>query len=901
MKFYPTLFKLYPDFSRQTQVSKMPPQAVCDPPPTGIPTFPRNNWNITAAIASIILLGYIGFLLFANYLSQMQLQEAALDQLKQDMEKRSLAVSYFYYERKNDLRDLQENRSIFSFFHSKALGMSMEYGLQASLYSVSEAFNRILSDKTLDKEKIYKEIAFINKDGQLLSGVSSQESKLKDEHDLSHLLAPELSDATILVDPDKQNQDVLLSIAYYYKQSYQGQIVAWVSAQPVYKHLVKETNSTSRRTIYIVSNYGSLNLPSDVQQTLNQYKVGEIIDLPAGKIYRLKPSSGQGSDEELIMGRVPIKGTPFSLVVLSPAAEIFGITAPWRLPVAMGILSLIVLAGTALAWRINTHNLILRARLEETAKSKQDVEGKNVQLQKEIGERRKAQSALMESEQKYRLLVENTNEGIFIHQDGFIKFPNPHLSTITGYTPEELTSMSFMDLLHPDERTAAMERLLRTLRGDEPSGTHIYRARNKKREQLWFEVNAILHTWEKKTATLHFIRDITPQKNLEAQLLHAHKMEAVGTLAGGIAHDFNNLLQAIQGYSELLLMDQESDAAHHPYLQEIFGAAQRGADLTRQLLTFSRKIESKLRPMDLNQEIVQLRKLLDRTIPKMISIELHLAGDLHSVNADPAQIEQVLMNLAVNARDAMPLGGKLLICTKNVFLDESYCKTHMGATPGSYVMLQVSDTGHGMDSATLARIFEPFFSSKGIGKGTGLGLSMVYGIVSSHGGYISCESQPGEGTTFEIYLPTIDEAETKDEAQTDPVKAMKKGSETILLVDDEDYIRDLGNQILSKFGYSILMAENGQVALDMYRSLWKSIDLVLLDLIMPGISGAECLKELRTINPEVKVVVISGYSPDGSTDELFQLGARGFISKPYQMTQMLQVTREVLDSPAELH
>ncbi|GKT06793.1 response regulator [Desulforhabdus sp. TSK] len=879
----------------------MPPQAVCDPPPKGIPIFPRNNWNITAAIASIILLGYIGFLLFANYLSQMQLQEAALDQLKQDMEKRSLAVSYFYYERKNDLRDLQENRSIFSFFHSKALGMSMEYGLQASLYSVSEAFSRILNDKTLDKEKIYKEIAFINTDGQLLSGVSSQESKLKDEHDLSRLLAPELSDATILVDPDKQNQDVLLSIAYYYKQSYQGQIVAWVSAQPVYKHLVKETNSTSRRTIYIVSNYGSLNLPSDVQQTLNQYKVGEIIDLPAGKIYRLKPSSRQGSDEELIMGRVPIKGTPFSLVVLSPAAEIFGITAPWRLPVAMGILSLIVLAGTALAWRINTHNLILRARLEETAKSKQDVEGKNVQLQKEIGERRKAQSALMESEQKYRLLMENTNEGIFIHQDGFIKFPNPHLSTITGYTPQELTSMSFMDLLHPDERTAAMERLLRTLRGDEPSGTHIYRARNKKREQLWFEVNAILHTWEKKTATLHFIRDITPQKNLEAQLLHAHKMEAVGTLAGGIAHDFNNLLQAIQGYSELLLMDQESDGAHHPYLQEIFGAAQRGADLTRQLLTFSRKIESKLRPMDLNQEIVQLRKLLDRTIPKMIGIELHLAGDLHSVNADPAQIEQLLMNLAVNARDAMPSGGKLLICTKNVFLDESYCKSHMGATPGSYVMLQVSDTGHGMDSATLARIFEPFFSSKGIGKGTGLGLSMVYGIVSSHGGYISCESQPGEGTTFEIYLPTIDEAETKDEAETGPVKAMKKGSETILLVDDEDYIRDLGNQILTKFGYSILMAENGQVALDMYRSHWKSIDLVLLDLIMPGISGTECLKELRTINPDVKVVVISGYSPDGSTDELFQLGARGFISKPYQMTQMLQVTREVLDSPTELH
>lgn len=861
---------------------------------TKIPTLATKKWNITVAVASFVLLGYIGFLLFANYLSQVELQTATLQQLKQDMEKRSMAVSYFYSERKSDLKDLRENRDILAYFHSKALGMSMEYGLQASLFSVTESFSRLLNEKTLDQEKIYTQIAFIKENGQLLSGAFSSESRAKNVESLSHLLSPELGDAAILVDSSKQDPDVIVSIAYDYKGKYKGQIVAWVSSATVYKQLVKETSTEVGRSLYIIPNKGELGLPSDIRQKLKSYAMPDLEGLEAGKIYRIRPSARHGKYEELIAGRFPVKGTPFSLLILSEASDIFGKTAPWRLPIAMGILSLIILGGTAFALKVNTHNLVLRTRLEETARSKQDVETKNRQLEKEISERRRVEAALKESEEKYRILVDNTNEGIFIYQDDVIKFPNRRLLAITGYSEVELTGMSFSDLLHPDEQESALERHTRSLKEGEVAGDYVCRTLNKAGEQLWFEVNAVRHTWEKKTATLNFVRDITPQKKLEAQLLHAHKMEAVGTLAGGIAHDFNNLLQAIQGYSELLLLDDKENEPSHDHLKEIFSAAQRGADLTKQLLTFSRKIESKLQPVDLNQEIVQLRKLLDRTIPKMISIELHLAGDLMTINADPAQMEQVLMNLAVNARDAMPEGGKLTVATRNAILDEPYCRIHMGAVPGNYVLLQVTDTGHGMDTPTLGRIFEPFFTSKGIGRGTGLGLAMVYGIVKSHKGYITCRSEPGRGTTFDIYLPVIDREERDMEKPLEPV-VINRGSETILLVDDEDYIRDLGKQILSRFGYTVWTAENGETALEIYATHWNTIDLVLLDLIMPGMSGTECLRELQRINPSVRVVVISGYSPDDSRDELIELGAEGFISKPYEMNQMLQVTRKVLD------
>ncbi len=394
------------------------------------------------------------------------------------------------------------------------------------------------------------------------------------------------------------------------------------------------------------------------------------------------------------------------------------------------------------------------------------------------------------------------------------------------------------------------------------------------------------------------MRDVTQYKQLQNELIQAQKMEAVGTLAGGVAHDFNNLLQVVLGYSELMLSDDRLPARFRADLDRIHQASRNGADLVQRLLTFSRKTDVKPRPLNLNRHIEQLKNMLSRTIPKMIEIRLVLADELAAVNADPTQVDQILMNLAVNARDAMPEGGRLSIQTENVTLDEHYAKTHLGAKPGRYVLLAVSDTGQGMDKETLEHIFEPFFTTKGPGEGTGLGLAMVYGIVKQHGGYIVCYSELSRGTSFKIYFPSLVSDEKLAAAETK--KLPRGGSETILVVDDEELLRDLGSRILTKAGYTVITASNGKGALEVYHARGGEISLVILDLIMPEMGGTQCLEGLLRLDPSVKVVIASGYSAYGTTRDALASGARGFVSKPFDISQVLEVVRAVLDEERDL-
>ncbi|HBD10250.1 MAG TPA: hypothetical protein DCZ69_18525, partial [Syntrophobacteraceae bacterium] len=454
--------------------------------------------------------------------------------------------------------------------------------------------------------------------------------------------------------------------------------------------------------------------------------------------------------------------------------------------------------------------------------------------------------------------------------------------------------MNGFDMIAPEDRPRAIENSIRVMRG-EKLGLNEYLA--LKRDGSTFPV--IMHSTAKyldgkPVGIRGIVIDITETKKLEAQLRQAHKMEAVGTLAGGIAHDFNNLLQAVQGYAELLLLKGREGDVGYRELQEISRAAKRGGELTRQLLMFSRKMESTLQPVDLNRVVEELRMLLERTIPKMIEIELRLTGNLHAVSADISQIEQVLMNLAVNARDAMPDGGKLTIETRNAIADEEVRRSQPELTPGNYVALAVADTGQGMDKTTLEHVFDPFFTTKEVGKGTGLGLAMVYGIVKNHRGYITCVSKPGEGTRFEIYLPAIAGTQA-----TPPVDAreteLRGGSETVLLVDDDDSVRALGAELLQMFGYSVISANDGESALQVYGETRGGIDLVILDLIMPGIGGTQCLERLLEMDPRVRVVVASGYSIGGQIERVAEIGARAFIHKPYDVDEMLMTVRGVLD------
>jgi two-component system, cell cycle sensor histidine kinase and response regulator CckA len=562
----------------------------------------------------------------------------------------------------------------------------------------------------------------------------------------------------------------------------------------------------------------------------------------------------------------------------------------WQLPKwFMGILA----AAGGLLLLFFVTGLILRAQVKTKTAELFLV---NEEMRAEIAERKRVEEALRLTQ----FSVDKAGDAVFwMGPDAKFIYVNDTACSSLGYSREELLSMRVHDI-DPNFPEIAWPEHWQEVRR---RGAFIVESQHRTREGKVFPVEIKVNylEFEGEEYNCAFARDITERQEAEkekermqVQLRQAQKMEAVGTLAGGIAHDFNNLLQAVQGYAQLLLLRKDGDDDGQRELQQIVRAAERGADLTQQLLTFSRKVESELQPIDFNREVENVRLLLERTIPKMIEVEFRLAEDLKMVNADSGQVEQILMNLVVNAKDAMPDGGKLVVETANVTLDQDYCRIHRVANPGNYVQLTVTDTGHGIDKMTIEHIFEPFYTTKETGKGTGLGLATVYGIVKSHNGHIVCYSEPDEGTTFKIHLPTIDSTQEARKAE-DHLTAPEGGSETILLVDDEEPIRSLGTQILEEFGYTVLTAADGESALRLYSEEQEKIDLVILDLIMPGMGGKLCLVELLKINLEAKVAIASGYSPDGPTKEILKNGAKGFISKPYDLRQMLRVVREVLD------
>ena len=502
--------------------------------------------------------------------------------------------------------------------------------------------------------------------------------------------------------------------------------------------------------------------------------------------------------------------------------------------------------------------------------------------------------ALKDSEERYRLLVEKILDGIFIAQDDLVKFPNPSMTDLLGYAAKELGAVPLAELIRPEDRERVLARYRRILAGENLRGTLSFGALRKGGDGFQAEVRAVPIAWEERPAVLCLLRDVTRQVQLESQLQYAKKMEAVGTLAGGIAHDFNNHLQGISGYIQLLMMRGDRDRTEQGWLLQIERSVQRAAALTKQLLIFSRREESRLEPLELNEVVRQAQKTLARTIPESIAAELRLSADLRSIDGDAVQLEHVLFNLGINAKDAMPNGGKIVIGTRNVRLDEAFCRSHVGVKPGAYVELSFTDTGHGMDRDTLERIFEPFYTTKGVGSGIGLGLAIVYGIVQSHRGIILCESSPAAGTTFRIYLPVQERAGAAPEKEARK-KADYRGAETIIIVDDEPDILDIGQNTLEQFGYTVLMARSGEEAVEAYSTRGREIDLVILDLGMPGMGGERCLQELLKMNPSVKVLIASGYAATQTVQGILEAGATGFMAKPYRLEDMLKKVREVLD------
>jgi two-component system, cell cycle sensor histidine kinase and response regulator CckA len=508
-------------------------------------------------------------------------------------------------------------------------------------------------------------------------------------------------------------------------------------------------------------------------------------------------------------------------------------------------------------------------------------------------DRKKAEEGLRKSEEKYRILVENANDAILIIQEEVIRFANAKTVEVLGYSQEELTKIPFVEHIHPDDRDRVYERYQERLKGEKLSAPYSFRIRNKSGKELWVDLNAVLVDWEGRPATLNFVRDVTERKKMEEQFLHAQKMEAVGQLAGGFAHDFNNSLTLISVCSQLALFELKKDDPLREKIETIHAVTERSASLARQLLAFSRRQVMETKILDLNILLKDIVKMLHRVIGERITLNCWLDDDLGFIRADPAQIDHVVANLVVNAKDAMPDGGALTIETANIELDREYVRIHPESSPGSYVLLSVGDTGAGMTPAIKDRIFEPFFTTKEKTRGTGLGLSSVYGIVKQSGGNIEVFSEPGAGTTFKIYFPRVEGRVEEGENELFSGD-LPRGEETILIVEDEKPIPVFICQVLLRQGFKVIEAANAEEALLLGEKCTGPIDLLLTDVVMPGMNGRDLAERLLSLRPKMKVLYMSGYPDDvlahhGVLKEGFNL-----MPKPFSMEGLVGKIRKVL-------
>ncbi|RLB82714.1 MAG: hypothetical protein DRH17_04950 [Deltaproteobacteria bacterium] len=514
-----------------------------------------------------------------------------------------------------------------------------------------------------------------------------------------------------------------------------------------------------------------------------------------------------------------------------------------------------------------------------------------IEIARNVTEKIKAEQALVQAKEGW----ENTFDAItdmvmLLDSEHRIFRVNKATAEAFNTTKESLMGKKCYEVVHRENHPIEQCPLLLTMKTLEPhtkeitepniGGTYIC------------STSPILDHEGTLSGYTHTLKDITQSKRLEAQLLQAQKMESIGTLAGGVAHDFNNLLMGIQGYASLILKDLDSTHPHYQWLRRIENHVKSGAGLTRQLLGFARGGKCEVKPTDINEIVKKSSSMFGRT-KKEITIREKYEQDVWTVEVDQGQIEQVLLNLYVNAWHAMPGGGDLYLETSNVTLDENYTKPY-NVRHGRYVKISITDTGIGMDEATRRRIFDPFFSTKEMGRGTGLGLASAYGIIKNHGGIINVYSKKEHGSTFNIYLPAA-ETTVNSERSMAREEEIKRGSETILLVDDEQNILDVGKELLRELGYKVLVASGGEEALDIYKANKDRIDMVILDMIMPGMGGGEVYDRMKEIKPEIKALLSSGYSINGEASEILESGCDGFIQKPFDIKQLSQMVRKVLD------
>ncbi len=512
----------------------------------------------------------------------------------------------------------------------------------------------------------------------------------------------------------------------------------------------------------------------------------------------------------------------------------------------------------------------------------------------DITDRKRIEYALIESEERFKILSDSAPVGITLSRpDGTFEYLNPHFAEIFGYTIRDIPDQeTLLKRIFPNPSYRDLVRYfhledLENFSKNRKVGERVVTVRVRGGTDRIMHSRTVMLGNGKQLMTYE---DITDLKKMEAELFHAQNMVAVATLAGGIAHAFNNILMGIQGYTALMISETKADHPAFSRLKRIEKQVKSGSDLTSQLLAFASGGHDEVKPRSMNDLIEKTSNTFGQA-RKDIIIHKSLETDIWAVEIDQVQIEQVLINLFINAQQAMPRGGDLTIKTRNVTLDETYVRNYK-VDPGRYVLVSITDTGMGIDDRTKERIFEPFFTSREMGRGRGLGLASAYGIIRGHQGIINIYSEEGKGSTFNLFLPATDKAAVKE---TVPPKGLLEGTETILFVDDEDVIIDVNREILESLGYKVVSAKSGQEAIDVYRKLSGKIDLIILDMIMPGMDGEETYDSLKKVNAEVKVILSSGYSKNEQAKAILEKGCQAFIQKPFSISDLSMTIRQVLD------
>ncbi len=518
-------------------------------------------------------------------------------------------------------------------------------------------------------------------------------------------------------------------------------------------------------------------------------------------------------------------------------------------------------------------------------------------LKSEIDERKQAEELLKDSELKYRTLVENANDAIFIIQDDFVKFHNKKTEDLTGYPAEELAKIPFSTFYHHEDRNMILERRRRREKGETPANTYPVRIIGRSGEELWVELSTALIKWQGRPATINFFRDVTQQKKLEAQLQRAQKMEAIGTLAGGVAHDLNNILSGLVSYPELLLMDLPEDSPLRKPMLTIQKSGEKAAAIVQDLLTLARRGVAVTEVVNLNNIISEYLKSPEYEKLKFyhpnIKVETDLETELLNILGSPVHLSKTIMNLISNAAEAMTHGGSIFISAKNQYIDKTI-RDYDDVAEGDYVIFSISDTGIGISPDDMERIFEPFYTKKVMGRsGTGLGMAVVWGTIKDHKGYIDVQSTEGKGTTFTLYFPVTRKEAAGDKPIMSIEEYMGKG-ESILIVDDMEEQREIASGILSKLGYSVTSVSSGEEAVAYLKE--NSADLIVLDMIMaPGIDGLETYKRILELLPKQKAIIASGFSETDRVQEAQRLGAGAYVKKPYILEKIGMAVRTELD------